>query len=406
MREGLDEVLAPDLCWIHAELAGDQVDNSLDQVRRLGAAGPAIGVGGHAVGEDADAPRVDGFEVVAAATEEARDHLERAEDAVVRANVEELRELQTEQRTVSLRRDLNVKNLPASVRGRLQALGAILDPFHRSLGDLRRRCGEILLRVRPELRTEAAADIVADDPELQLGNTDRTSDEEPDEVGHLRRGPERAPVVVGDVVGDATARLHRGRKESLLTDALLENDISLRERCVNVAAGEGCIPADVVRSVALHQRAPRHHGLLDVHHRGERLVVDHNQLCCIVGQIPVFGDHHRNRLAGICRLFGRDRKLLRDLLLVRDKRVGDRQGSEDDALEVGGGEDRDHAFGRQRCRGVDRANAGVCVRAAHHRHVRHVHEVDVVDEVAVPGDQLGVLATLNAGPDHGRDSHG
>ena len=349
---------------------------------------------------------MDGLEVVAAATEETGDHLERAENAVVCTDVEELREPQTEHRAVSLRRDLNVEDLPASVCRRLQALGPVLNPLHRSLGDLRCGRGEVLLRVRPELRAETAAHVVADDPELRLRDTERASHEQPDEVGHLRRGPEGASVVVRDVVGDATAGLHRGRKNSLLTDALLEDNLSLREHRIDVAAGECCVPADVVRAVALHQRAPRHHGLFDVHHRGKRLVVDNNQLGGIVGQVPIIGDHHRDRLPGIRGLLGCDRELLGHLLLVGDKRVGDRKRPEDDALEVGGGEDRDHPLRRQRCRGVDGADPGVCVRAAHHRHVRHVHQVDVVDVVAVPGDQLRVLATLDAGADHGRDSHG
>ena len=62
---------------------------------------------------------------------------------------------------------------------------------------------------------------------------------------------------------------------------------------------------------------PGCHRLLEVHHRGERLVVDNDQLRGIVGQVPIIGDHHRDRLPGIGGLLGCDRELLGHLLLVR-----------------------------------------------------------------------------------------
>ena len=191
----------------------------------------------------------------------------------------------------------------------------------------------------------------------------------------------------------------------LLADPLLENDLSLGEDGVDVAGGKRGVPPDVIGSIALHQRAARRHRLLHVHDGWERLVVDYDQLGCIVCEVSILSDHHRDRLAGVGDLVCRDGELLGHLLLVGDKGVADRQRPEDDAFEVGGGEHRHDPFRRSCPRRVDRADARVRVRAAHDRHVRHVHEVDVVDEVAVPGDELGILATLDAGPDHGGDSH-
>ena len=50
----LNEVLAPDRDRIHADLARDQVNHPLDKVGRLRAAGSAVGVGRHLVGEHPD----------------------------------------------------------------------------------------------------------------------------------------------------------------------------------------------------------------------------------------------------------------------------------------------------------------------------------------------------------------
>ena len=49
-----DEVLEADLGRIHFELGGQHVHHALDAVGGFGTAGAAIGVGGDAVGEDAD----------------------------------------------------------------------------------------------------------------------------------------------------------------------------------------------------------------------------------------------------------------------------------------------------------------------------------------------------------------
>ena len=193
VREALDEVLSPDLRRVHTDLARNDVNDALDQVRGLRPAGAAVGIGRRAVGEDADAACIDRLPLVTPPTEKTRHHLESAEHTVVRADIEQLREFQSEQRAVAVGRNLDVEDLPAAVRCGLQALGAILDPLHGTFGDLRGSCGEVFLGIRPELRAEPTANVMADDPELRLGDTERPANEEPDEVRHLRRCPERAP---------------------------------------------------------------------------------------------------------------------------------------------------------------------------------------------------------------------
>ena len=49
-----DEVLQADLDRVHVQFGGQHIHHALDAVRGFGPAGAAIGVGGHAVGEDAD----------------------------------------------------------------------------------------------------------------------------------------------------------------------------------------------------------------------------------------------------------------------------------------------------------------------------------------------------------------
>ena len=48
---GRDQILAPQLDAVEAELGGGDVDQPLDRVRHLGPAGAAIGLRRHGVGE-------------------------------------------------------------------------------------------------------------------------------------------------------------------------------------------------------------------------------------------------------------------------------------------------------------------------------------------------------------------
>jgi hypothetical protein len=52
VREAADQVLAPQLRRIEAHLARRTVDQPLDEINRLGAAGAAVGHGRRGVGED------------------------------------------------------------------------------------------------------------------------------------------------------------------------------------------------------------------------------------------------------------------------------------------------------------------------------------------------------------------
>ena len=83
-----DEVLAPQLERVHAELAGELVHGQLDPVGGLGPARAADRVGGHLVGEDAREVQVDGRQLVTAAHHrEAELGDERREQLLVGAEV-------------------------------------------------------------------------------------------------------------------------------------------------------------------------------------------------------------------------------------------------------------------------------------------------------------------------------
>ena len=67
MGKAANDVLAPQLQRIHAELGSRDVDAALDQIVRLGLAGAAIGVDRRGVGEHAFGLKCDQRNVVDAA---------------------------------------------------------------------------------------------------------------------------------------------------------------------------------------------------------------------------------------------------------------------------------------------------------------------------------------------------
>ena len=124
--------------------------------------------------------------------------------------------------------------------------------------------------------------------------------------------------------------------------------------------------------------------LLDVGDGRQVVVVDVDQLGGVHRLRPGLGDDQGDRVAGVAHLVDGQRG--RGRLLV-DRREA-RQGV---APEVVGGVDGQHALGGRRRAGVDAGDAGVGEGAADEDRVRHALAVEVVDEGALPEQQLLVL---------------
>ncbi len=130
---------------------------------------------------------------------------------------------------------------------------------------------------------------------------------------------------------------------------------------------------------------------------GEHLVVDRDRGGGVFGEIAIVRDHHRDGLADIADLAARERMLGAQR---RDGGIGHRHrqalGGEA-ARHVPRGEHRMDARHRQRRRGVDRADPGMGVRAAHERRMKHARQLQVVDKARPPGEQGGIFDPRHAG---------
>ena len=137
-------------------------------------------------------------------------------------------------------------------------------------------------------------------------------------------------------------------------------------------------------------------------HRGQRLVVDVDQVDGVTGDVAVGGDHHGDGVADVAHAVARQHVMLGDHQVRQQPAGGDHAGHSG-FLGVGGGEDRDHAVGGESGGGVDALDVGVRVGAAHHGAVQHAVELEIVGVLAAPGDQGRVFAALDGGAE---DAHG
>jgi hypothetical protein len=126
-----------------------------------------------------------------------------------------------------------------------------------------------------------------------------------------------------------------------------------------------------------------------VHHRRERLVLDHDRVAAVLGDVRVVGDDDAHLLALEPHLVRRQHGL---------GVVGERRHPGEVALGHHlAGEHQPDARDLPRLAGVDARDAGVRERAAEDLHVQHAGQVDVVDVVAATPDEPAVLHPLPAG---------
>ena len=403
---GLDEIAAPDLGLVDAELLRQHVDHALDQVDRLGHAQRAAI--GHAarrlVGEHRVHPAIGVRDLVRAGAdgEQAGRELGRRHVRVERAVVRERREAQALDAPVLVGGQLAHAVVVAREAGGRDVVDARLDPLHRHAGDDRGDDGHHVARVDRHLVAEAAADVAADHADLALGDAREHRQHGAEQVRDLRRHVEGE--VAGRLVerGDAAAGLQRAGVHARVEDLLAHRDRRALEGGVGRGLVAGFPGEDVVRvraravrqvllvdDVLAQDRRIRQQRLLRVDDRRQLLVVHLHQRDAVGGGVAVGGQHHGHVLH------------LEVHLLVGQHclHVAAHGGHpvQLDRLQVVGGEHRHHARAGQRLALVDALDARVRVRAAHDGAEQHAGHLDVVDVGALAADEAGVLLAQQRG---------
>ena len=342
--------IAPDhVEMIELELDRDALHQPLQRQIELRAAEAANEARRHLVGQHHAVDDVDIGNVVAAG-HRAMHAVERPRHrrAQERAVVLELIHLQPEDFAVLRHGSFDLGDAVRAGAGGEQMLGAVLDPFHRAAGDLRRERGQHHIRKHRELDAEAAAGVRRNaKPHLRAGHAQRPR--------HHRMRAERSlevrhavVAVVGRIVrGDDDETLHRRERQPVEVHRQLDDLVGLLERALGVAVVKLADRNLVGLRFGMQDRRTFLARSQRIDHRLKRGVFDVHQLGRILGEIAAFGDHQRDRLADEAHPIDRERPLM-DRRLQRDQeRIGN-------LFDIGAGDDGPDAvlrqrFGRCRC---------------------------------------------------------
>ena len=187
---------------------------------------------------------------------------------------------------------------------------------------------------------------------------------------------------------------------------LLEADAgAMRRTCkcgFDIAIGLIELDQQIAFPAAMDERRANAQRRPAIRHRRQRLVIDDHLRGRILGDVARRGDHDRHRFADIGDLVPRQHKRrdvgrqLRRAELQRQPHVGQQR------RKIIEREHRVHARRSARSAGVDAADQGMRVRAAHERGFQHAGKIQVIDEAAMPGEKRTVLDPLDRPADGAR----
>ncbi len=388
----LREILQAQLDRIELQLEGDQIHHPLDEICSLWSSGTAVGVGGHLVRVDACDVHPHGLEFVAARQHQAGQRRDgRREQLQVRAEIGNRRRLDREKRPVVLHGHFVVANLIAAMGGRRGVVAARFNPLDRRAQAHREMRTERFFGVHVQLRSEPAANLRGDDPHLVFGDVDHAGQKRPKEMRHLRGRPERQ-VTFALVIGrHAAPRLDRHGRQPLVDDALLDDAVGLLEAPFHVAIRQRPREGHVGSEIGVRQRRSTGDGLFGISHRWQRLVVDLDQLGCVLRNVPIVRHDDGHGMADEIDAVAREDRVLRRLQVVHARRA--RHGAAA-VVHVGSDEHGDHAGDGSGGVGLDRRDAGVSIGAAQDDRMQHAGQPDVVGVGRDALDEARIFETL------------
>ncbi len=245
------------------------------------------------------------------------------------------------------------------------------------------------VRIDARLDAVAAADVGRHDEtqpvlwKLQHPRHQRMHDERPHEVG-----PDGEDLLEGIPARDDGVGLDGRGRVLGEPEALADHDLRVAERLVRIAVDEppavGQVGADrLVKDGGAGLQRP-----LGIDHGGKRLVVDDHALGGVLGAVTI-APHHQ------CHRFSHEADLVGGRAVVADGR-GDAHAEGLGALgDVGPGDHPDDAGHGESGRHVVAEEARVGVGRADDGRVASAGEGVVVEILAAPGEQMGILHPLH-----------
>ena len=399
------EIAPANLGAIELKLVGDAVEQAFHREGAFRIAGAAHRHGGDLVGLDDTHVELKGRQHVGSG--QRRRRVVGKVDALRRVGAFVVDQLAAhgEQAAVVVEGDLEVPILVTLLDSGEKVLAAVFDPLDRPSQQQARCRKRHLFGIHHEFGAEAAADVRRYDAKLVFVEAQHLHQKGAYLVGELRRRPQGKPIVVDVVGGDRAAPLDRVRAAAMLLEIDAGAMGCARECVGSVAIGLLELDQEIAGACAMGARRLRCERLPAVRDRRQRRVVDRNEGRGVLGDVARLRDHDRDGLPdkghfvlgknerGNIAREPRRAELQRQPLLREQRR------------EIRKREHRVHAGVLPRGGGIDGADRGVGVRAAHECRLEHVGEGEIGDEAAVAREQRAVFKPLDGAADVFRFVH-
>ena len=175
--------------------------------------------------------------------------------------------------------------------------------------------------------------------------------------------------------------------------ARAHRDRRLAHHGINIAAAEFAPYQHVGARFLMEQRCTVGRRRVGVDQRGQRRILDLDQLRRILGDVATLRDHRHDGLAHESHLAPGERQDRSGVIVGHARNRMDRL---DLALEICSGIDSHDTRQLPGCLHVDRYDIRVGLVAAPERQVQQAHHRDVVDIVALSAEQARILGARNA----------
>ena len=362
-----------------------------------GRPGAAIGVDGRGIGQHSLHPVDQVLDVVHAGQDLERrgGRDERPEQRAVGAHVGRGLDLHAEDPVIGVEGEFGLGDVVAAHDVGEEGLGALAGPLHRPAEQARRPRRHRVLGVEERLHAEAAADVGREDAHLGSVDLERTGQDVGEQPAALRAGVQRDRARGGIEVGDRRARLDRVRDQPVVDHAQPGDVGRLGERGVDGGA-IAVLPVErqIVGHVVVHQWLAGLGCGFGIGHRGQRFVVDRDQLGRVLGLARGLGDHERDIVADMAYPIDAQHRT-QPVLALRAVTIfhGDaaRQGVAAGRRVFRAGDHRQHPGRSLRRVDLDGLDPGMGLRRTHDGNVCLAVEIDIVGIAPGARDETLIL---------------
>ena len=304
-------------------------------------------------------------------------------------------------------RQFGVRHVVAAVRVAEERLGSVGGPFDGTIDLSGRPDADGLFRIDEDFGAEAAADVRRDHAQLVFWRN--ANERRQHHAGHVRvltRRIQRQGVGSGIVLSDSRAGLHRVGNQTIVDEVDL-GDVCRggKSRLGRRLVAEVPVVDHVVGGNVVDLRRAGRGRRRRIGHGRQHAVVDHDLLRGVARLGVGVGDHDGDVVADIAHFSCRERRVRarfhRRAVLGMDHPAAD-EAADLVLGDILAGEDCHHSGHGRRLGEVDFVDRRMRVRRPQEIGVSLAVTVDVVDVMALAGNEADVFLALDGGAEAGR----